>query len=55
VSVEASVKKGDGKPGDRFGKRQLTLTKDPYAVAVEDLAGAELVLISDEGARLPSA
>ncbi|HEY3447641.1 MAG TPA: hypothetical protein VGK67_14900 [Myxococcales bacterium] len=54
VSVVASVMEGDGKPGDRYGQRRLTLAKDPYSVAVEDQPGAELILSSDEGASLPS-
>ncbi|MGC4119506.1 MAG: hypothetical protein QM765_34040 [Myxococcales bacterium] len=54
VEIEASVKDGGGKPGERYGQRELSLAQDPFAVAVEDKPGAKLVLSSDEGASLPS-
>lgn len=55
IDVEASVRPGPGKEGDRFGQRELVLSKDPYAAAIEDAPSAELILQSDAGASLPSA
>lgn len=55
VEVSAAVRPGPGKEGERFGQRELVLSQDPYAAAIEDRPSAELILQSDAGASLPSA
>jgi hypothetical protein len=55
TEVTATVRVGPGKPDDRFGQRELVLSKDPYASAIEDRPSGELVMQSDAGAGLPGA
>jgi hypothetical protein len=54
VEVEAAVRGGQAKAGERIGERELVLSQDPYAAAVEDRPSGERILLSDAGASLPS-
>ena len=55
TEVAASVRPGKGGQGERFGQRELVLSKDPYQSAIEDKPSGEVVLQSDAGASLPGA
>lgn len=53
AALRAGPPAGGGEPR-RFGAQELTLTRDPYAWAMEDAPSGELRLLSDTGPALPS-
>ncbi len=54
IEVAVRVEPGKVAAGERIGQRELMLSADPYAKAIEDRPSGELRLLSDAGAALPS-
>lgn len=53
TEVEAQTAEGTPTDDGRFGRWLLTLERDPYAWALEEVATEAFVLRSDRGAPLP--